>query len=170
MTDHVDAVDAMIAAPEDGRRDFDFLMGTWTVHHRRLRTRLSADTHWDEFGGTCAALPILGGAGNVDDNILHLPGGSYRAASIRAFDAARRQWSIWWLDGRDVAIGRPVHGRFEDGTGTFLGDDDLHGRPIRVRFLWSGISAQAARWEQAFSGDGGATWETNWVMDFRRAL
>lgn len=169
MTDHVDAVAAMIAAPEDGRRDFDFLMGTWTVHHRRLRTRLSADTHWDEFGGTCAALPILGGAGNVDDNILHLPGGSYRAASIRAFDAARRQWSIWWLDGRDIAIGQPVHGRFEGGTGAFLGDDELHGRPIRVRFLWSGISAQAARWEQAFSGDGGATWETNWVMDFRRA-
>ncbi len=62
-----------------------------------------------------------------------------------------------------------MHGRFEDGVGTFLGDDELHGRPIRVRFLWSGISAQAARWEQAFSGDGGATWETNWVMDFRRA-
>jgi len=169
MTGHGMQGGAMTAAPGDCRHDFDFLLGTWTVHHRRLRTRLSSDTTWDEFGGTCAALPILDGAGNIDDNLLHLPGGSYRAASIRAFDAARRQWSIWWLDGRDVVIGSPVHGRFADGVGTFLGDDVLHGRPIRVRFLWSGISAQAARWEQAFSGDGGATWEINWVMDFRRA-
>ena len=169
MTGHGMQGGAMTAAPGDCRHDFDFLLGTWTVHHRRLRTRLSSDTTWDEFGGTCAAMPILDGAGNIDDNLLHLPGGSYRAASIRAFDAARRQWSIWWLDGRDVVIGSPVHGRFADGVGTFLGDDVLHGRPIRVRFLWSGISAQAARWEQAFSGDGGATWETNWVMDFRHA-
>lgn len=169
MTGHGMQGGAMTGAPGDCRHDFDFLLGTWTVHHRRLRTRLSSDTTWDEFGGTCAALPILDGAGNIDDNLLHLPGGSYRAASIRAFDAARRQWSIWWLDGRDVVIGSPVHGRFADGVGTFLGDDVLHGRPIRVRFLWSGISAHAARWEQAFSGDGGATWETNWVMDFRRA-
>jgi len=161
--------EAVAAEPRDGRHDFDFLMGTWTVHHRRLRTRLSADTAWEEFGGTCAALPILGGAGNIDDNLLHLPGGSYRAATIRAFDAVRRQWSIWWLDGREADIGAPVHGRFDGGVGTFLGDDALHGRPIRVRFVWSGISAQSARWEQAFSGDGGATWETNWVMDFRRA-
>ena len=157
------------AEPGDGRRDFDFLMGTWTVHHRRLRRRLSADTVWEEFGGTCAALPVLGGAGNVDDNVLHLPGGSYRALSIRAFDAARRQWSIWWLDSREAAIGRPVHGQFEDGVGTFLGDDTWQDRPVRVRFLWSGITEQSARWEQAFSADGGATFETNWVMDFRRA-
>lgn len=153
----------------DGRQDFDFLMGTWTVHHRRLRTRLSADSHWEEFGGTCAALLVLGGAGNVDDNILHLPGGSYRALSIRAFDAARRQWSIWWLDARDGAIGKPVHGRFADGVGTFLGEDTWQDRPVRVRFVWSGLTAQSARWEQAFSADGGASFETNWVMDFRRA-
>jgi hypothetical protein len=157
------------AEPGDGRRDFDFLMGTWTVHHRRLRRRLSADRVWEEFGGTCAALPVLGGAGNVDDNVLHLPGGSYRALSIRAFDACRRQWSIWWLDAREAAIGQPVHGRFEDGVGTFLGDDVWQDRPVRVRFLWSGITDQSARWEQAFSADGGATYETNWVMDFRRA-
>jgi hypothetical protein len=153
----------------DGRADFDFLMGTWTVRHRRLRTRLAGDTQWDEFAGTMAALPILGGAGNVDDNLLELPGGTYRAATIRAFDAATGRWSIWWLDGRHPGLDAPVHGRFDKGVGTFFGDDMFEGQPIRVRFIWSEITPVSARWEQAFSADGGASWEINWVMAFRRA-
>lgn len=153
----------------DGRRDFDFLNGVWTVHHRRLRRRLVGDTDWETFEGTCAALPILGDVGSLDDSLLHLPGGSYRAITIRVFDPASQLWSIWWLDARRIAMDAPVHGRFDGGIGTFLGDDKLNGRPVRVRFTWSDITRQSARWSQAFSADAGATWETNWEMEFRRA-
>lgn len=113
---------------------------------------------------------ILGGYGNVDDNVVELPAGAYRAATIRSFDPRSGQWSIWWLDARSPgSLDVPVVGSFEDGTGTFLADDALDGRPIVVRFRWTASSPDHPRWEQAFSPDGGRTWETNWVMDFSRA-
>jgi hypothetical protein len=153
----------------DGRHDFDFLAGRWAVSHRRLIQSLAGSNDWQTFTGTCHAWPLLGGLGNVDDNLLHLPAGDYRAASLRAFDPGTQRWSIWWLDGR--APGRldpPVVGAFESGIGTFLADDTYEGRPIRVRFTWSGTDTPAPRWEQAFSADAGKTWETNWAMNFSR--
>ncbi|KQY05667.1 hypothetical protein ASD28_06190 [Massilia sp. Root133] len=151
--------------------DFDFLVGHWTVRHRRLKERLVGCTEWEEFGGTCSLRPLLDGQANVDDNVLETPSGTYRAASIRAYDPATQRWSIWWLDSRQPHdLGVPVVGAFKDGTGTFFAADTLNGQPIRVRFLWTDITAASARWQQAFSRDGGATWETNWVMKFERAV
>jgi hypothetical protein len=151
--------------------DFDFLIGRWRVAHRRLRLRLAGCTEWEQFAGTSHASALLGGFGNVDDNWLDLPGGPYRAVSLRAFDVATGQWSIWWLDGRRPDhLDTPVRGGFSNGVGHFYADDVLDGRPIRVRFTWSAITADSARWEQAFSPDGGASWETNWVMAFEREI
>lgn len=158
-----------VSLPQDGRGGFDFLVGRWTVAHRRLKRRLVGDTRWEEFGGMCESRPIVGGLGNIDDNVLELPAGTYRAATLRVFDPAARRWSIWWVDGRAPRLGPPVHGRFGGGIGTFHGEDVLEdGRPVLVRFTWSGITARSARWDQAFSADGGATWEDNWTMRFGR--
>ncbi len=149
--------------------DFDFLPGHWAIHHRRLKERLTGCTEWETFKGTCQAWPLLGGLGNVDDNVLELPGGTYRALTMRTFDPATRQWAIWWVDGRHPhRLDPPVVGGFADGVGTFECDDELRGQPIRVRYVWSDITATSARWQQAFSPDGGQTWETNWVMALTR--
>ena len=149
--------------------DWDFLLGRWTVRHRRLKARLAGSTEWEEFAGTSVVWSTLGGQGTVDDNVLELPGGTYRAVGIRAFDPKARHWSIWWLDSREPdRIFPPVRGGFEDGVGTFLGDDTLNDRPIKVRFRWSEITPNSAHWEQAFSPNNGATWEINWVMEFTR--
>ncbi len=180
MTQHRSPIDALFSAAgpidagapasvADGRHDFDFLAGRWTVAHRRLRRRLAGDTTWDDCWGACESVPVIGGLGNVDDNVLHLPTGTGRAMTLRLFDPARDRWSIWWADSRRMCLEPPVHGRFEGGLGTFFGDDVHEGRPVRVRFLWSGIGPESARWEQAFSIDGGRTWETNWTMQFDRA-
>src|SRR6478736_1595468 len=80
--------------------DFDFYMGTWWIHNRRLTKRLAGSDEWEEFEGTSHAWPILGGAGNIDDNVVDLPNGQYRAISLRTYDLVADQWSIWWLDGR----------------------------------------------------------------------
>jgi hypothetical protein len=154
----------------DGASDFDFLIGQWRVAHRRLKHRLAACTQWEQFGGTCSVRKVLGGQGNVDDNVLDLPGGTYPAVTLRSYDALTGQWSIWWLDGRTPGVlDPPMRGRFDHGVGTFLGADTLAGKPVLVRFLWTLPHADAPRWEQAFSADGGVTWETNWQMDFARA-
>lgn len=151
-----------------GADAFDFFIGEWIVRHRCLDRRLAGCTDWTEFTGRAVTQKILGGLGNMDDNSLDRPEGSYRAVTLRKFDPASGLWSIWWFDARFPALEPPVAGRFQDGVGTFYAEDVFEGRPIRVRFLWSGISAAAARWEQAFSEDGGETWETNWLMQFER--
>lgn len=153
-----------------GRGDFDFLVGHWTVQHRRLRRRLAGCTDWDHFGGTSQLWLVLDGLGTVDDNWLDLPGGAYRAITLRAFDPKARHWAIWWLDGRQPQdLDTPVRGGFgADGVGRFYGDDVFEGRPIRVRFQWSHITPVSCRWAQAFSTDGGVQWEVNWEMDFQR--
>lgn len=151
-----------------GSNDFDFFFGDWRVRHSRLKRRLAGDTEWVQFGGDTTTRPILGGLGNMDDNVLELPEGEYEAVTLRLFDPATREWSIRWIDARNPKLEEPVFGRFENGVGLFYGDDVFEGRPIRVRFTWSDITATTCRWAQAFSPDAGATWEENWIMEFTR--
>jgi hypothetical protein len=153
-----------------GLHDFDFLIGEWQVHHRRLKGRLVGSHEWIEFDGSVVARKVLGGYANMDENVLNVPGDPYRAITLRAFDAKTGQWSIWWLDGRTPggSLEPAMKGSFKDGVGTFYADDTLNGKPIRVRFLWSHEGRTSCHWEQAFSPDNGITWETNWVMQFDR--
>ena len=159
---------APAVAPPGSMSDFDFLHGAWRVRHERLVGRLVGSTEWQAFEGTSETRPVMGGQGNLEDNVLHLPSGTYKAVALRMFDPDRRAWSIWWVDSRTAAIEPPVVGGFEDGRGVFFGDDVHEGRPVRVRFRWFVDGPDRARWEQAFSGDGGQTWETNWRMAFER--
>lgn len=159
------------AAGRSGAGDFDFFIGHWRVHHRRLNERLAACADWTEFEGSCETRKILGGLGNMDDNFLELPGDAYRAVTLRTYNPDTGQWSIWWLDGRSPGtLDVPVVGRFENGVGTFYTDDQFKGRPIRIRFRWSMPAKDSPRWEQAFTADGGANWETNWIMNFTRVV
>jgi hypothetical protein len=154
----------------DGRHDFDFMFGDWRVAHQRLRSRLTGCTEWEAFDGMSSTRPILGGAGNLEDNRLDPASGSYRAVALRSWCAQTRQWSIWWLDGRQpLGIDVPVRGRFEAGLGAFYAEDRHEGRLVQVRFRWDATDPQAPRWEQALSADGGQRWEVNWRMQFTRA-
>jgi len=159
-----------IDANDEGRRGFDFLHGSWRVAHRKLPVRLVGSTDWQAFGGTLVCRPMLGGQANVEEHLIHQPGGSYRALGVRAYDPRQRAWSIWWLDSRAATtLGSPVVGGFADGVGTFYSDDLHDGRPVRTRFLWTRLDAPSPRWEQAMSADGGASWEINWSMDLTRS-
>jgi hypothetical protein len=158
------------AAPMDftGPHGFDFEFGHWTVHHTLIRP----DGSKTEFEGLSDDRPIMGGAANVEDNLFHRPGGAdTRGVALRAYDAKLDEWAIWWVDSRDplASLEPPVRGRFSGGVGTFYSDQVTDGKPIRTRFIWSHITPTSARWEQALSGDEGKTWQTNWVMEFRRA-
>lgn len=152
----------------DGRADFDFLMGRWSVQHRLLRARLKGSTSWEEFAGTSVARPLLGGLGNVDENIMERASGRLEGTSIRFYNPLSRQWSIYWADNVSVILQPPMVGGFVDGRGEFYDQELFEGRAIFSRFIWSGITASACQWEQAFSADGGRSWETNWVMQFTR--
>lgn len=153
----------------DRRSDFDFLVGRWAVHHRQLKGRLVGSTEWIEHRGSCTAWKLMEGLANVDDHAIRPPAGPYRAASVRVFDPRGKFWSIWWFDSRSPThLDPPLVGRFDRGVGTFFAEDSLSGRAIKVRFIWSQTGTPSPRWEQAFSADGGVSWEVNWTMEFER--
>lgn len=148
--------------------DFDFLHGAWQVQNHRLVKRLQGSTDWEDFPATSLCRPLLDGVGNQDEfRTPHWPG--YIGMSLRFFNLATQQWSIYWASNRTGVLEPPVVGSFSNGVGRFEGDDTFEGRPIRVVFTWSGVDTPTPRWEQAFSADGGLTWEMNWRMDFSRA-
>lgn len=158
---------AQTSTDASGLHDFDFMFGNWRVRHHRLK---SAPDEWVEFDGRSSTRPIMGGAGNLEDNVLNPPSGSYRAAAVRAYDAKTGLWAIWWVDGRNPhgVLDPPVSGRFENGIGRFYADYIQNGKPMRVRYTWTHATPDTAHWEQASSADAGKTWETNWKMDFTR--
>jgi hypothetical protein len=158
------------AANLSGLHDFDFLFGEWRVHGRRLKERLTGSHDWEEFEGSIVSRKYMDGWANVDDTVFHTPQGIYRGVAPRAYDPKTGQWAIWWIDGRNPFgnVDPPVKGRFVNGVGTFHADDTLRGKPIKVRFTWSHITRTTARWEQAFSPDGGKTWEVNWEQRLER--
>jgi hypothetical protein len=160
--------DTYPAAPPTGSvHDFGFFVGDWDVRHRRLAKWLAGSDDWDEFGSTTRCWQLFGGAANLDE--IKVPERGFTGASLRLFDPVASTWSIYWANSKYGQLQLPpVVGGFSDGTGLFYARDQHDGKPVAVRYIWSGITDHSARWEQAFSPDDGQTWEVNWIMDFSR--
>lgn len=155
----------------DGRTDFDFLLGAWSVHNRRLMGRLRGSTQWEEFPSSCRARSIMSGLGNMDEFTIDAPAGRVEAVTVRLYNPTSQEWSIYWA--ASSGSGRfdvPMVGHFDGPRGEFYSQEIFEGRHIFNRFIWTVMSRDSCRWEQAFSEDGGRTWETNWIMDFIRQL
>jgi hypothetical protein len=160
------------AEPRDGQRDFDFVLGRWDVQLRRLRKPLSGSTTWDEYEGTSEARGLWDGRANIDEfrvycaaTDTHLDG-----LTLRLYNAETGEWSLYWANGANGVLAMPpTVGRFTDAGGEFFDEEEYAGQPIIVRYHWSDITPTSAHFEQAFSVDGGATWEPNWVSTMTRA-
>lgn len=152
--------------------DFDFVLGRWEVSNRKRRDALDpACTEWDEFSSVGTHTPLPAGAGNLETyETSELPGvGQFHGLALRLYEPDTDLWRIWWSS--TATPGRldpPLVGHFDDGRGTFLSHDVVQGHEVEVRFIWEDLGVGAARWQQAFSRDGGATWDTNWVMEMKR--
>ena len=164
------STDALDTAPPGHVDDFDFLVGRWSVHHRRLVDRLAGSTTWEEFDGECAMRKMLGGQANVDDNVLRAPAGTYHAMTVRVSTRAQARGRS---SGSTVAI-RPRRSRAPssedspEAAGSSSRMTRSTGARSTARFIWEVDDGDSCRWQQACSIDGGRTWETNWHMDFHR--
>lgn len=157
-----------VETSRDGRNDFDFFIGSWKGRQRRLRERLKGSQSWGEFDSTTVARKVLDGLGNIDEVTMYRESGVFRGLTLRLFNPETQQWSIFWADSSGNGLGAPMVGEFKDGRGEFYDCEPFEGKRIFSRFIWTHDSADTCHWEQAFSPDGGATWETNWMMDFTR--
>jgi hypothetical protein len=147
----------------DGQHDFDFNFGTWTTKLRRLQKPLSGSTTWVEYEGSSNVREILDGRANLVELDVEGPAGRIEGLSLRLYQPASRQWSLNFASMRSGTLSPPVFGEFHGACAAFYGQDTLEGRAILVRFVIADITPDSARFEQAFSADGGRTWEVNWI-------
>ena len=146
--------------------DFDYFAGGWETNQRRLKQRGVGSNEWEEFPARLCMALYLDGAATVDE--LYFPTKGWSGLTLRTFDKDKRQWSIYWVSSATGRLDPPVVGGFDGAHGEFYGTDQDDGRPVKVRYTWSKVDDDHARWEQAFSYDN-RTWETNWTADFTRA-
>jgi len=149
--------------------DFDFLFGRWNGRNRRLKERLAGSNEWLEFDSKLECFPIWGGAAHYDVyEALDTPIGEIHGLTLRLYDPKSGQWAIHWANRNTGRLDPQMTGSWEGNRGEFHDQELFNGRMIFVRFIWTRDGSDRARWEQAFSGDGGKTWETNWIVDFER--
>ncbi len=155
-----------------GINDFDFLQGSWSIHNRRRTNAFRPENEgvWEEFAATHTGVKYLDEKVNIEFFEGTFPGGEVRKGlTIRTFDPQSQQWSIRWLDNHNPHDFSPLVGGFRDGIGLFYQEVEApDSQSVHVRFTWDNITEHTARWQQAFSFDGGKTWDTNWIMDFIR--
>ncbi len=167
------AVPTPSAVVRDGSHDFDFLYGHWKMHNRRLAKKFAGSHDWVEFDSYDEARPLAGGLGDEDEYRTDFFKKGFVGLSVRLYDPRTGLWSIYWVDNLQMqgTMLPPVVGKFVGNVGTFEGPDTFDGKPIVVRYTWKltpGDPKVAAHWEQAFSADGGKTWETNFMNDLLR--
>jgi hypothetical protein len=158
------------AAPRDGQHDFDFEIGTWKIHLKRLEGRLVGSKTWIEFDGTSVTRKVWDGRANLEEFEVDSPTGHIEGLTLRLYDPQTHQWSLYWGTSKSGALGVPTIGEFKDGHGEFYDTEPSgpNGKSILVRFVWSDITPNSAHFEQSFSDDGGKTWEVNWITDQTR--
>lgn len=154
----------------DGQRDFDWELGEWRTHLWLLRNPLSGEpANWTEYEGTSTVRDVLGGRGNLVELSVEGAAGRIEGMALRLYNPQARQWSLNFANARNGELTTPVIGAFNNGCGEFYGQDTADGRTVLVRFVIQQTSPRTARFEQAYSADGGRTWELNWIAtDTRR--
>ena len=150
-------------APRDGQHDFDFEIGTWKTQLKRLVHPLSGSTQWTEYEGITTVRKVWNGRANLVELVADGPAGHFEGLNLRLYDPQSRQWSLNFANAASGTLGQPTIGEFRNGRGEFHDQEAFNGRAILVRFVVLPIDANTVRFEQAFSEDGGRTWETNWI-------
>jgi len=157
-----------VAQQKDGQRDFDFGIGLWKTQLKRLVKPLTGSTEWVEYEGTSRVTKVLDGRASLVELKVRGSAGALEGLSLRLYNPQARQWSLNYANIASGVMTLPAIGEFKNGRGEFYNQDTLNGRSILVRFVISDITPSSVRYEQAYSDDGGKTWEVNWIaVDIR---
>lgn len=154
--------------PRDGQRDFDFELGTWKTHVKRRLRPLTGSTAWVEYDGKTVVRKVWDGRANLVELTMDGPAGHFEGLSLRLYNPESHQWSLNFANGAGGQLAIPTIGEFKDRRGEFYDQESLNGRAILVRFIISDITPTSCHFEQAYSDDGGKSWEVNWVADDTR--
>ena len=157
------------AAQRDGQHDFDFEVGTWKIHLKKLLHPLTGSTTWVEFDGTSVTRKVWGGRADLEEFETDSPAaGHIEGLTLRLYNPQSHQWSLYWANSKDGDMDQPMIGEFKNGRGEFFDQEPFNGKAIFVRYAWSNTNTDSPHFEQSFSEDGGKTWEVNWITDQTR--
>jgi hypothetical protein len=158
------------AAPKvrDGQHDFDFELGSWKIHLKKLDHPLTGSNKWVEFDGTSVTRKVWDARAQLEQFETDGPVGHIEGLTLRLYNPQSHQWSLYWATSKTGTIGIPTVGEFKDGVGEFYDHEEINGRMTLVRFLWTKTNSDSPHFEQSFSEDGGKTWEVNWITDQTR--
>src|SRR6266852_5111569 len=156
-------------AERDGQHDFDFEVGSWNIHLKRLKDRLAGSTTWVEFGGTSVTRKVWDGRADLEEFETDSPaGGHIEGLTLRLYNPQSHQWSLYWSNSKNGTMDPPQIGQFKNGRGEFYGQDTWKGKVVLIRFVWTNTTTNSPHFEQSYSEDGGKTWEVNWITDQTR--
>jgi hypothetical protein len=150
------------------QHDFDWEIGDWKVHLRRLQHPLTGSKSWAEFEGTAHVRKVWDGRANLLELELNGPSGHIEGASLRLYNPQSERWRVYFATSDDGTLGTPMVGQFHDGRGEFSDRELFQGKMIDLHFVFSKVTEKSFHGEQSFSPDGGKSWETNWIEDFTR--
>jgi hypothetical protein len=157
------------SSQHDGQHDFDFEVGTWKIHLKRLEQRLAGSTTWIEFEGTSVTRKVWDGRAQLEQFETDSPGGGHiEGLTLRLYNPQSHQWRLYWANSKIGILDPPQVGEFKNGRGEFYAQDTINGKTILIRFIWSNTDTNTPHFEQSFSDDGGKTWEVNWITDQTR--
>jgi hypothetical protein len=157
------------AKARDGQHDFDFELGTWKIHLKRRLHPLTGSNTWVEFDGTSITRKVWDGRSQIEEFETDGAGGHIEGLTLRLYNPQSHQWSLYWANSKDGTLVVPQIGQFKNEQGEFYAQDMLNGKSIFIRFIWSKTDSEKPHFEQAFSDDGGKTWEVNWITDQTRS-
>jgi hypothetical protein len=152
----------------DGQHDFDFELGHWTIHLKRLVHPLTGSSAWVEFDGTSVTRKVWDGLAQIEQFETDGAAGHIEGLTLRTYNPQSHQWRLYWANAKDGILLVPQIGEFKNGQGEFYAQDTLNGKSIFIRFIWSKTNSNTPHFEQSFSDDGGKTWEVNWITDQTR--
>ena len=152
----------------DEQNDFDFQFGTWKTHIKRLRKPLTGSTDWVEYDGVSTVQKVWNGRASLLELDVKGAAGRIQGLGLRLYNPESRQWSLNWANGADSVLTAPMIGEFKNSRGDFYAQESFNGKIILVHNSFSNITQNSSRFEQAFSEDGGKSWEINWIMTFTR--
>lgn len=162
------SANADVPPQPDGSHDFDFELGHWKIHLKKLVHPLTGSREWVEFDGTSVTRKVWDGRAELEEFETDSPSGHIEGLTLRTYNPQTQQWYLTWVNSKDGLVTPPQIGSFKNGQGEFYGQDTVNGKVVYVRFIWSKTNTAMPHFEQSFSEDGGRTWEVNWITDQTR--
>jgi hypothetical protein len=155
-------------SPRDGQHDFDFNVGVWKTHIRRILDPLSGSTHSVELNGTVTVRKVWDGRAQLEEIEADGPNGHWEGSTLFTYNPKAHQWNQTYVDSKSGVLEQPMIGSFKDGRGEFFSLDTYNDRTILVRGVWSGITPNSHQFEISYSDDGGKTWAPAFIANLTR--